>query len=323
LIKPERQLIASISRLAQRSANRAVLQGIGDDCAILRIAPRSQLLVTTDLCVERVHFRREWHPASSVGHRCLARGLSDIAAMGGEPLACFLSIGLPANLPQRWVDDFLRGLLRLARRFGVELAGGDTSAAHDITADIIVIGQVLTDKAPAGKALLRSTARPGDRIYVTGELGASAAVLEQLYSGKKVKPSPGNRHFYPEPRLEVGKRLRRLGLATAMIDISDGLSVDLAHICKESGVSATIHADSIPIAGGATLELALHGGEDYELLFTAPKRLRLPAKIAGVRVTQIGTMLKRSANPSVHIIGVNGQARLLKPQGWQHFSKRG
>ncbi|MFI5106017.1 MAG: thiamine-phosphate kinase, partial [Terriglobales bacterium] len=223
MIKPERQFIASVKRLAQTSANRAVIKGIGDDCAILRIAPRSQLLVTTDLCIEKVHFRREWHPAGSVGHRCLARGLSDIAAMGGEPLACFLSIGLPADLPQRWVDDFLHGLLRLARRFGVELAGGDTSAARDITADIIVAGQV-----PAGKALLRSTARPGDRIYVTGELGSSAAALKQLYSGKNVKPTTGSRHFYPEPRVEVGSRLRRRGLATAMIDISDGLSVDLA-----------------------------------------------------------------------------------------------
>lgn len=318
MIKPERQFIASVKRLAEISANRAVIKGIGDDCAILRIAPRTQLLVTTDLCIENVHFRREWHPAGSVGHRCLARGLSDIAAMGGEPLACFLSIGLPADLPQRWVDDFLRGLLRLARRFGVELAGGDTSAARDITADIIVAGQV-----PAGKALLRSTARPGDRIYVTGELGSSAAALKQLYSGKNVKPSTGSRHFYPEPRVEVGGRLRRRGLATAMIDISDGLSVDLAHICEESRVSATIHAASIPVAAGADLELALHGGDDYELLFTAPKALRLPAKIAGVRVTQIGTILKRSANPTIHIMGEDGQARLLKPKGWQHFSKRG
>ncbi|MBZ5532345.1 MAG: thiamine-phosphate kinase [Acidobacteriia bacterium] len=323
MIKPERQFIASVKRLAQTSANRAVVKGIGDDCAILRIAPRSQLLVTTDLCVENVHFRREWHPAGSVGHRCLARGLSDIAAMGGEPLACFLSIGLPADLPQRWVDDFLRGLLRLARRFGVELAGGDTSAARDITADIIVIGQVLTDKAPTGKALLRSTARPGDRIYVTGELGASAATLKQLYSGKNVKPSTGSRHFYPEPRVEVGSRLRRRGLATAMIDISDGLSVDLAHICQESQVSATIHAASVPIAAGADLELALHGGDDYELLFTAPKGLRLPATIAGVRITEIGSILKRSVKPTIHIIGEDGQARLLKPKGWQHFSKRG
>ncbi|HYL92326.1 MAG TPA: thiamine-phosphate kinase, partial [Alphaproteobacteria bacterium] len=170
--------------------------GIGDDCAVLAPPAGSQVLLTTDLCVENVHFRRAWHPAQCVGHRCLARGLSDIAAMGGEPMACFLSLGLPPGLEQRWFDDFMKGLLALAKRFGVQLAGGDLSASSAIVADIVVVGTV-----PAGKALLRSGARPRDLIYVTGQLGGSAAVLKRLYSGKKVRASSADRHFYPAPRL--------------------------------------------------------------------------------------------------------------------------
>ncbi|MGE5322553.1 MAG: thiamine-phosphate kinase, partial [Actinomycetota bacterium] len=241
--------------MATHSRNRAVSRGIGDDCAIMRVSPGHELLVTTDFSIENVHFRRQWHPARSVGYRCLARGLSDIAAMGGDPLACLLSLGLPAKLPQRWADEFLRGLTGLARRFGVQLAGGDASAAHEITADIIVIGQV-----PSGQGVLRSGARAGELIYVTGQLGGSTAALQQLRAGRKLRPVAGSRHFFPEPRLRAGAWLRRRGLATAMIDLSDGLSIDLGHICEESGVSAIVDARKLPVARAATLELALHGG---------------------------------------------------------------
>src|SRR6476620_3239251 len=176
----ERALIRQLRQLAASSLNKAVKKGIGDDCAVLRLRLGSELLVTTDLCIEDVHFRRAWHPAAAVGHRCLARGLSDIAAMGGEPLACFLSLGLPEDLPHAWANGFLRGLLALARRYKVPLAGGDVSSASKITADIVVTGQV-----PAGTAILRSGANPGDCIYVTGALGGSAATLKQLLAGKK------------------------------------------------------------------------------------------------------------------------------------------
>src|SRR5215467_4030641 len=167
----ERDLIKTIRRLAASPPGAALMRGIGDDCAVLRLPRGSELLVTTDLCIENVHFRRAWHPAVAVGHRCITRGLSDIAAMGGHPLACFLSLGLPEGLPQSedvpqsWVNSFLRGLLAQAGRFKIPLAGGDISAARQITADIVVTGQV-----PAGKAILRSGATPGDRIYVTGSL---------------------------------------------------------------------------------------------------------------------------------------------------------
>ncbi len=165
---PERELIARIRKMGGKKSL------IGDDCAVLGSARGHELLVTTDLCLEGVHFRRDWHPADSVGHRCLARGLSDIAAMAGEPLACFLSLGLPKEIPQKWVDGFLSGFLGLARRFGVPLAGGDTGESKSsIVADVMVVGS-----APRGKALRRSGAKPRDLIYVTGSLGGSAAKLK-------------------------------------------------------------------------------------------------------------------------------------------------
>ncbi|MFI5106846.1 MAG: thiamine-phosphate kinase, partial [Terriglobales bacterium] len=244
--------------------------------------------------------------------------LSDIAAMGGRPLACFLSLGLPVTLPETWVEGFFRGLLALARRFRVQLAGGDISSARQITADIVVTGEV-----PAGKAVHRSGARPGDRIYVTGSLGGPAGVLKQLFAGKKVRPARSNSHFYPTPRLEVGAWLRSRGLAASMIDLSDGLSVDLAHICEESRVSAVVTASQVPVSKGADLQLALHGGEDYELLFTAPKKARIPSRIAGVTVTEIGAIRNHSDYSSaIQILGENGTVRPLPQGGWEHFRKK-
>jgi thiamine-monophosphate kinase len=235
--------------------------------------------------------------------------------MGGTPLACFLSLGLPGKLPQKWIDDFFRGLQALARRFHVQLAGGDLSSAPQIVADIMVLGQV-----PAGKAFLRSGARVGDRIYVTGALGGSAATLKQLFAGKKIKAVTSSPHFYPQPRIAVGQWLQQRGLATAMIDLSDGLSVDLAHICQESGVSAQIGAADIPIAKSANLQLALHGGEDYELLFTAPLKAKLPRQIAAIAVTEIG-VIRKSTNYSsaIQILGENGKVHSLQQGGWEHF----
>src|ERR1019366_1452252 len=169
-----------------------------------------------------------------VGHRCLARGLSDIAAMGGIPRAAFLSLALPAELPQSWVDKFVAGLLKLATRFSVSLAGGDTAQSPDgVLADIVVLGSV-----PTGKAILRSGARAGDFLYVTGTLGAAVAALNQLRNGESLRPRSHLKHFYPEPRLAVGQFLREKKLVSAMIDISDGLSTDLGHICGWTGAGA-------------------------------------------------------------------------------------
>jgi thiamine-monophosphate kinase len=252
---PEKTLIAKIRRRARPATNPSVRTGIGDDCAVLRLRPQiggrgknkqgqNDVLVTTDFSLEGIHFRQDWHSAESVGHRCLARGLSDIAAMGGEPVAAFLSLALSRGLPKGWVEGFTRGLLKLAGRYGVTLAGGDTAQSPDgILADIVVVGTV-----SKGKSVLRSGARPGDRIYVSGELGGSAAAVAEM--GKKPKrklnPRDYTRHFLPEPRIALGRMLREKGLASAMIDTSDGLSTDLAHICEESGVGAEILAEAIP-----------------------------------------------------------------------------
>ena len=320
----EKALIARIRREAKRSGS--VLDGgtgIGDDCAVVRIPRGHEALVTTDFSLENTHFRRAWHPPESVGYRCLARGLSDIAAMGGEPLAAFLSLALPRSLPQRWVDGFFRGLLELAAEFKVGLAGGDTAEspggilAGIILADIMVLGSV-----PKGKAVLRSGARPGDGIYVTGELGASAAALKLLYRRKKLRAADFPRHFYPSPRVAVGRLLRKNGVASAMIDISDGLSTDLAHVCEESGVGAEIEAAAIPVAAigrpaqQVDLRFALHGGEDYELLFTAPRGKRVPLRIAGVAVSLIGHVIR---GRKVFLRDGDGVRRELPAQGWEHF----
>lgn len=303
----ERKLIENIKRVADAPA-RVLARGIGDDCAILRPPRGHELLVTTDFSLEDTHFRRPWHPAPSVGHRCLTRGLSDIAAMGGEPLAAFLSLALPPDLPQGWADGFLRGLLALARRFHVPLAGGDIAESPGgVLADIVVVGSVRR-----GRALLRSGARPGDALYVTGALGGSAAALIKLRQGEKLRPRAWPAHFFPEPRLEIGRSLQRL--ASAAIDLSDGLSTDLSHICQESGLGAVLYAESVPVARRATLELALHGGEDYELLFTS--RQRVPQEIGGVRVTPIGEVLRER---KIYLADRTGRRALLRIRGWEHF----
>ncbi len=322
MVLPERQLIERIRSRAAPGGSRALSLAIGDDCAILNIPSDSQTLVTTDLCVEDVHFRRAWHPARSVGHRCLTRGLSDIAAMGGKPVACFLSLGLPEELAQSWVDQFVDGLLGLAGRLRIPLAGGDIAAAPKITADIVVIGQI-----PEGQALLRSGAKAGDRIYVSGTLGGSAAGLGRLYSGEKLRAGAQDRHFFPEARIDVGRRLREKKIAGAAIDLSDGLSVDLAHLCEESEVDAIMNAAAIPVARGADLEMALHGGEDYELLFTVRNGVRVPARIAGVPVSMIGEIVKASKSRKnktgsrIRLCDQSGKLLPLKPAGWEHFSK--
>ncbi len=314
----EKALIARIRR--QATPGRSILSGIGDDCAVLRLPAGHEALVTTDFSLEGIHFRRDWHPAESVGHRCLARGLSDIAAMGGDPRAVFLSLALPRNLQQAWVDGFLRGLLKLAGRFGVGVAGGDTAESpNGILADIVVLGSV-----PKGKAILRSRARPGDRVYVSGELGGSAAVVRRMMEKPKgkLKPSDFPRHFFPEPRVQVGRFLRQKGLASAMIDISDGLSTDLAHICEESGVGAEVEAGTIPLAmignpaRRVDLEFALHGGEDYELLFISPRNKKVPVQIAGVPITCIGHITR---GPKILLRSKNGVGHALHPLGWEHF----
>jgi thiamine-monophosphate kinase len=311
---PEKSLINRIRRLER--TGKGVVSGIGDDCAVLSVPAGHQLLVTTDFTLENVHFRREWHPPEVVGWRCMTRGLSDIAAMGGEPRAAFLSLALHQSTPQKWVDRFLEGLQEAADEFSVPLAGGDTAQSDGgIQADIVLVGSI-----PKGKAVLRSGARPGDRIYVTGELGGATAALERLRQGK-VRPADYPRHFHPMARIPAGLSLRRRNLASAMIDLSDGLSTDLQHICEESGVGAEIEALAIPrarvgrLSTQVELTLALHGGEDYELLFTSAKRI--PAKVSGVPVTRIGRVTRRR---EIALVQKDGSRHRLTARGWEHFT---
>lgn len=329
-IRGELALIESIRRKAAQTPDSTLRLGIGDDCAVLRQRPGYEICITTDFSLEGRHFRREWHPPQSAGHRCLARGLSDLAAMGAEPIAAFLSLTVPAHTPAAWVDCFMDGLLALARKYRVPLAGGDTAQSPSlIAADIVAVGQF-----PAGSARLRSGARPGDALYVTGSLGGAAAELAMLAQNparfrNMTRTVKGHPHLYPEPRLAAGQRLRKI--AMAMIDISDGLSTDLTHLCKASGVAAEIDQAALPIHPLAiaaerekripsALDLALNGGEDYELLFTASSTTRVPHSIAATPIHRIGTIRKaQGQGPQITMRTLDGRTTPIKQSGWEHF----
>jgi len=332
----ELALIDEIRERAGRGAGRGrlggVRLGIGDDCALLAVRKGEELAVTTDLSIAGRHFRLDWHQPEAVGHRALARGLSDLAAMGARPVAAFLSLGVPRELTvadrgrRAWVQRFVDGLLALAEVNETPLAGGDLAESPVAVADIVLVGAV-----PRGRAMLRSGARPGDLLYVTGALGGAAnglARLAELASLAKAGPPRIPKkfeallapHLNPQPRVVQGLWLRRRGLASATIDLSDGLSTDLAHLCEESGVAAEVEEGLVPLRLGASLDEALHGGEDYELLFTAPSAARLPRAIAGVAVSRIGRMVKvRRGRPAVTLKTQRGAAALER-LGWEHFS---
>lgn len=297
----EAAILERLKRRIGRSRASQVIQGIGDDCAIYRSPGSSEdLLLTTDLLIEGVHFLTSTHRPADIGHKTLARGLSDIAAMGGEPRFCLLSLALPPSTRNKWIDSFYTGLLKLADAHGALLAGGDLSRADRMTCDIVCGGAV-----PRGEALLRSGAKPGDIIYVSGALGGSALGLASNRGPARL------RHLHPTPRLELGLHLRRHLHATAAMDLSDGLSIDLSRLCEASGTSADIQ--TVPRFPGATLEQALHGGEDYELLFTAHPAARVPTSFRGIPLTRIGTMLD---GPSTRVLF---QGALLPVLGYDHF----
>jgi thiamine-monophosphate kinase len=272
----ELALIEKIRRMAVDGPRLEL--GIGDDCAIFRPRAKEDLLFTTDQMIAGVHFLPS-QPASAIGERALARSLSDIAAMGGDPRFCLVALAVPPR-HEKWIAAFYRGLLRLAKKSGTALAGGDLARSENIHCDVMVCGAV-----PRGKAVRRDAARPGDVLYVSGRLGKTWT--------RKINP-----------RLALGKSLR--GRATACIDVSDGVSLDLHRLCLASGVAAEL--DRVPIARGSTLDRALNGGEDYELLFTLPPRQKtLPGTSAIGRIVE----------------GKPGEVRLqgapLPPRGYDHF----
>jgi thiamine-monophosphate kinase len=325
----EREILSTLRAAnAGRRGGSGVRIGIGDDCAVLTPRGGEEIVVTTDFSIQGRHFRLDWHQPESIGHKCLARGLSDIAAMGARPLACFVSLALPqalavsAKKKPSWMDRFYKGLLALASREGVTLAGGDLSESPTLAfADIVVIGA-----APKGRALLRSTAHAGEILYVTGSLGGACAELAQLEIGSRhlrnlVVDDAAHPHFFPQPRIAVGQLLLRHRLATACIDISDGLSVDLFHLCEESNLGAELVASTIPLGAGAELAQALHGGDDYELLFTAKPGTRVPKRLDGVDVHAIGRMVAKKRGVSrLALMTLNGTQRTaFEPRGWEHF----
>lgn len=310
-----------------------VRMGVGDDAALVRVRRNHDLILTADLSIEGVHFKPGLHSARSVGHRALARSLSDIAAMGGVPRFALISVAFPQAVSDSWIEDFYRGIMELAERFRVNVIGGDTS----IVRRTAMIDVTLAGEVPRGKGCLRSGARPGDHIFVSGSLGQSARGLEILKSqarGRKRAGGPrqGNSgeaeavktHLYPEPRCELGRWLQRGGIPSALMDISDGLSTDLMRLCEASLVGAKVEAMRIPGPGNVSpehsLELALNGGEDYELLFTVPERkvAKVPSRYRGVPLHLIGQICRTR---KVLLVDKTGSQSLLAPAGYDHFSK--
>ncbi|HEV7798867.1 MAG TPA: thiamine-phosphate kinase [Pyrinomonadaceae bacterium] len=339
----EFDFINKIRALAQeRSISPGLVRGIGDDAAVLKSFTGTDVVVSTDLLVEDIDFRRDTTQPDLLGHKALAVSLSDIAAMGARPRWAMLSLGLPNEVwESRFVDDFYAGFFQLASRYGVTLIGGDVSRTPEkIVIDSIAIGECLLERE-----VFRTGAKPGDQIFVTGFLGDAAAGLRLLERGARLpasdttKPSPERsrerpvdhlllRQLRPEPRVGWGLLLGEKRWATAMIDISDGLSSDLNHLCSESKVGALIDASQIPIDTRVTeitgrraldpLMLALHGGEDFELLFTVnPENVaRLPKRVDGVSLTRIGEIKEAAAGVR---IAEGSKIWNLEPGGWQHF----
>lgn len=323
----ENELIDKIDRAlgGRFGPSHEVSLGIGDDAALFRPQPGRELILTCDWFLEGRHFLQDKHPPDSVGWKCLARALSDVAAMGGVPRCFLLSLALPSSPPRRWLDGFLAGLRRASRRFACALVGGDATERNEVLINVTVVGEVET-----GRAMLRSGAHPGDLIYVSGNLGEAELGLQIL------RPSSGlanpkdpllRKHLYPEPRLELGQLLARKRLASAMMDLSDGLSSDLPRLCAASGVGARLETAKIPRARNADvarklgldpLDLALHGGDDYELLLTVPPQKANSLPNPGVTLTPIGSIVRGS---KLLVCDERGRERPLAPGGWDPFRK--
>jgi thiamine-monophosphate kinase len=326
----EADLIRRLSASAATPlARTGVVLGIGDDAALF--APRRgyQTILTCDWFLQGTHFLRDKHPADAVGWKCLARAVSDIAAMGGEPRCFLLSLALPETRTGRWLDEFLAGLRRAARKFECALAGGDTTRRREISINVTVVGEVR-----AGRAVLRSGARAGDILFVSGRLGEAEMGLRALRRKSRIdkKDAVLRKHLYPGPRVALGRWLSDNRMATAMMDLSDGLSTDLPRLCAASGVGARIEAAKIPAVRVAprhaakslslnlALELALNGGDDYELLFTVRpgKARRLPRMFQGIPLTAIGEITRQR---TLTLVRRDGREELLHSRGWDPFKK--
>jgi thiamine-monophosphate kinase len=310
------------------AGSRFLSLGIGDDAALVAASPGYEIVLTCDWFLEGTHFLRDKHPADAVGWKCLARAVSDIAAMGAVPRCFLLSLALPQELAGSWLNDFLAGLRRAAKRFGSSPAGGDTTERREVFINVTVVGEVRR-----GREVRRSGARPGDIIFVSGRLGEAELGLRLLRERKRGSSALGPRlrkHLYPEPRLELGRWLSEKRVASAMMDLSDGLSTDLRRLCEASKVGAVIKSENLPAVRATKLErnrgvdplqLALHGGDDYELLFTVSKSkaTRLPRSVGGVAITPIGEVTRTR---EVMVADSSNRSRVLKPRGWDPFRRK-
>jgi thiamine-monophosphate kinase len=312
----EEALLEAIRRVLS-GAGPEVRVNVGDDAAVL--APTAgELVITTDALVEDVHFVRGPAGARDLGHKAIVVNVSDIAAMGASPRAAVCALTLPPDVETGWVMELFGGMREACDEYALWLVGGDLSRGRDISIAVTVTGEV----AP-GKAVLRSGARPGDRVIVTGELGGSAAGLR--LTNMRTMPTADQlalvrRHLRPTARVGEGGVLARHGV-TAMTDISDGSALDLSRLARASGVGACLWIDDVPTAAGATIDDALGGGEDYELLATihedAVEAARIELKEAfGVALTEIGQIVEGAG---LTAIDADGTERPLEPTGWDHF----
>ena len=309
------------------SSDPGLIQGIGDDVAVIEMGSKV-LLVTTDILIEDIHFDRSWIDPFQLGRKALAVNLSDIASIGGTPKYFLISMGLPKNISLSFVSSFYRGLKKEAKQFQVELVGGDTSLAQKIIINICLLGE-----GRRSDLLFRKGAKVGDDLFVSGTLGDAALGLKILKEKGKAKGSEGliKKHLSPCPRIELGQAIAKHHLATAMIDISDGLLIDTSHLLEESGVGARIREDQIPLSGfyrkwvrslsGNPLQFALSGGEDYELLFTSPCEMREKisplARSFRIPITRIGEILPKKEG--LHLIKKDGKAYSPSHLGFDHF----
>lgn len=276
----ERELIKIIQSIACRDNSQELLCGIGDDCAVIRKNTDTVLLYSMDTLVESVHFEREWHPPELLGRKAVSVNVSDIAAMGGQPLYCLFSFGLPPDFDDDWAVHVSRGIVEGCTRYGCLLIGGDTvSSPKGVSLTITVIGEGKTDQV-----LYRHGAKTGDTILVSGSLGLAAGGLDLFKKGlgkQRQFERLFRAHLDPLAKVELGKLLAESGLVHAMMDISDGLATDLAHLCARSQLGAHIHSNQLPLEsilsqaaetlGQDPLQWLIRGGDDYELLLTAPE----------------------------------------------------
>lgn len=317
----ENDLLAKIMRAFPATGKRVLGLALDDDVAV--VSPRSgvETILTCDWMLEGSHFLRDRHPADAVGWKSLARAVSDIAATGGVARYFLLSLAIPEGLTGTWLQEFLQGLRRAASTMHCKLAGGDTTRRDDILIGVTVIGEIAEKLA-----IRRSGAKPGDKLFVTGTLGEAELGFKMLRKQRglaRPKNAALRGHLYPEPRLAVGQWLAKKRLASAMMDLSDGLSSDLPRLCAASEVGARITAEHLPISPLTppkdALSLALHGGDDYELLFAVrPETARkIPREYRGISLTQIGEI---TAEKKV-LVERTGKVSLLATSGWDPFRK--